>query len=210
MGANSSKIDEFTNNSFSLNEYDVIDRRIDESYGGDIQIIKHKSNEKDIKLMKEYRYLEKNSLENEIDTLEKLIKINNSCPNLLKIFGFSHVKDSVLCGKIQKIYVISEYIEKNLKSETKKRCLNSQSFKEDEIYKLIENIIQTLHKLKQNKLSYDYLQANSIFCSQNNEYKILLPALFNISTHYMEFRRIFNNKFRSIQIRCLCFRLLNS
>ena len=194
MGANSSKINDFINNSFSLNEYDVIGRHFDEAYGGDIQIIKHKSNKKDIKLMKEYRYLENRSLENEIETLEKLIKINNSCPNLLKIFGFSHVKDSVLCGKIQKIYIISEYIEKNLMSETKKRFLNSQLFSEDEIYKLIENIIQTLHKLKQNNLSYDYLQSNSIFYSQNKEYKILLPALFNISTHYMEFMRFFNKE----------------
>lgn len=194
MGANSSKIEEFIiNKSFPLIDYDVTVRKFDNIYSGDIQVIQNKYNPNDIKLMKEHHHIDYNSLEIELEKLDNLIKINNECPNLLKVFGYSHIKDSIFCGKIQKFYIISEYLDLSLKNEIKTRTLEKKPFTENEIFKLIKDVTFALRHLKQKNIKYDFLKTKSIFIGKNN-FKILLPSLFNIIPNYLEFMRISNKE----------------
>ena len=179
--------------SFSLKDYDILDRRFDSNFSSDIQLLKNKQNEKDIKLMKEYYYIEMNSLETEIENLEKMIAINNKCPHLVRIFGFTHSKDGQLCGKIQKIYIISEYMEINLRELLEDR-INRTIYTEKDYFKFIETITQALKYLKEFGIPYDSLKLSMIFRTKQGEFKILMPKLFNVLPNYMDFLRSFNKE----------------
>lgn len=193
MGANSTKLDEFMSKSFSLKDYDILARRFDPIFSSEIQLLRSKQNEKDIKLMKEYYYIEMNSLETEIENLEKLIAINNKCPHLVRVFGFTHSKDSQLCGRIQKIYLISEYFESNLRALLDDR-INRTIYTEKEYFKFIETIAQALKYLKEFGIPHDSLKLSMIFRTNHGEFKILMPKLFNVLPNYMDFLRSFDKE----------------
>ena len=194
MGSNSSKFEDFMKKSFSLSDYEVIDKIFNRLYGGDIQIIQNKINSNDKKIIKEYHYFESNSIENEITHLEKLIKINNSCNYLLKIDGYTHVDDGIFCGKLQKIYLIFEYFEITLMDELNHLQNEIKVFTEKSLKRLIQSIVEALYHLKQNNIYYECLQINSIFITQSSTYKILLPMFFNVNSNYLEFLHSYNKE----------------
>jgi len=193
MGSNSSKIEEFINKSFPVKDYDILDRKFDSIYGGEIQLIKNKQNSQDVKLMKEYNYIEMNSIETEIENLEKLISINNKCPHFLKIYGYTQSKDSLLCGKIQKIYIIFESCELTLRDEFENR-MNKTTYFEKDYLKFIETGSQALKHLKEYGIPYDSLKLSLIFKTPQSDFKFLFPKLYNVMPNYMEFLRSFNKE----------------
>lgn len=189
MGNTNSTIEGFIDKTFALKDYEIIEKRHDSALCGEINLIQNKHDKNDIKLMKEYQYFDKNSIGNDIADLEKYIKINNSCPYFLKIFGYSHSKDSHLCGNIQKIYLIYENIPNTLYSEKNTRLKNKKNFEEFEILNLIENVAQAISYLYKNNMGYSCLQSRTIFLDEN-KFKLPMPALFNLSPNYMKFLKL--------------------
>lgn len=187
MGVNNSKIEDFLDQSFSLKDYDIVEKRHEISLGGEIQLLQNKYDPSDIKIMKEYQYLGKNKIEEEISNLENLIKINNSCPYFLKVIGYTHFKDSIFCGKIQKISLIYEYIENSLYTEKIFRFENKKKFTEDEIFKLLQNISTANLYLQKNNLYLNNLQSQIIFLGKEI-FKIPMPGLFNLPNYVDYFR----------------------
>lgn len=189
MGSSNSTIEEFMGKTFPLNNYEVIEKRHDAVLCGEIHLIQNKQDKNDIKLMKEYQYFDKKSIGNEIADLEKSIKINNSCPYFLKIFGYSHSKDSHLCGNIQKIYLIYENISNTLYSEKISRLKSKKDFEEFEILNFIENVVEAINFLYKNNMGYSCLQTRTIFINEN-KFKLPNPTLFSLSPNYMKFLKL--------------------
>ncbi|KAL4502324.1 hypothetical protein ABPG72_011911 [Tetrahymena utriculariae] len=172
MGANQSVDlmvgEKFEETSFNLRNDTHLVREMNTDLYGESQLMQYKESLHHPYLVLKSRLLaSKSEYEEYIKEPQK--RKNMRSPYLIPLLNIYQIKQQDYCSKYFKVYMLYAYCEKTLFDVMIEMNELQQTFKEQEIIQMIENVLQGLVFLKQNAISHDMIKASTIAIANNSD-----------------------------------------
>ncbi|EAR89621.1 kinase domain protein, putative (macronuclear) [Tetrahymena thermophila SB210] len=172
MGANQSVDllvgEKFEETSFNLRNDTHLVREMNTDLYGESQLMQYKESLHHPYLVLKSRLLASKS-EYEEFIKEPQKRKNMRSPYLIPLLNIYQIKQQDYCSKYFKVYMLYAYCEKTLFDAMIEMNELQQTFKEQEIIQMIENVLQGLIFLKQNGISHDTIKASTIAIANNSD-----------------------------------------
>lgn len=149
---------------------------------GDIYILEDSTKNEKI-MVREQVYSNEADMQFEISQLRKIQQRSHA--NILKNIHVTHSSCQLICTQMHKLFVVNEYIDRDLSTEVNYRKLaapknQKTNFSENELLYILKSVVAALCYFQLNKRVHGHIRAQTIFITKNGIVKIIDPKLYNI------------------------------
>lgn len=144
-------------------------RKIKDPRYGEISILQDKFT-KELVALREILCKSAKDFERDMISLRSRYKISH--PNIIKVLGYTSKSEDNFCASIHKILMIVEYLDNDLEKEITLKKNQTNYYKEEQLWYLIENVVKALSALQKSDISHEDLKPSAIFISKMGVYKI--------------------------------------
>lgn len=136
---------------------------------GEVTLLEHKSTH-EIVALKELLSKSSSDFKHDIKSFNDRLALQH--PNVLRLISFNSRSEDKLCSSFYRIQVIIEYNNINLEKEIAERTKNQERYTEEQLWYLIECILQGLEALQERETFHGDIKPGNIFVSRLGNYKI--------------------------------------